>query len=122
MFPHTNNVIPIHPDLAGIRTYERHDQLEGDAFPSAATAKNAKRLPLFKTESDAVQDALRAERFRHMFELNRDGAGLVHSAVSGKRKYMHLISKTSATMINSEDTTTLLVAASPTPLAPLSVV
>src|ERR1700721_1034169 len=102
--------------------HESDDQLEGHALSSTAPTEQAKCLTLFEMKRYVVQDALCTERLRHSLEFHRDRLGFVHIAVSGKRKKMNLINKTSATMISREDTTTLLVAASPTPWDPLSVV
>src|SRR6266702_4287282 len=119
---HTDNVVLINPDLSGVGAHESHDQFEGDALTSTAATEQTQGLTLIDVERHVIQYALWPERFHHTLKLHRDGLGLAHMAVSGKRKKMHLISTTSATMISREDKTTLLVAASPTPCAPLSVV
>src|ERR1700722_17805162 len=102
--------------------HESHDQLEGHALSSTPTTGQKKGLTLLDNERHVIQYGFCTERLHHSLEFHRDGMGLVHTAVSGKRKKMNLINKTSASMISREDTTTLLVAASPTPCAPLSVV
>ena len=79
-------------------------------------------LTLVDVKGDVIQHVFCSERLHHMLKLHRDVLGLAHMAVSGKRKKMHLISNTSARMISRDDRTTLLVAASPTPFAPSSVV
>src|SRR5258708_30962099 len=119
---HADDIVLINPDLSRIGPHERHNQFEGDALASTAAPEQTQGLTLIDMKRHVIQYAFCTERLHHMLKLHRNGLGLAHMAVSGKRKKMHLISNTSATMINREERTTLLVAASPTPCAPLSVV
>src|SRR6266702_4068183 len=113
--------ILLHPDLALIRFQKRDDQFQSDALAGTAAAENAERLARAHAERHVSQDLLCTKRFRNLIEYD-SRRPLIHRALSGKMKKINLIRSTSSRMINKEETTTLLVAAFPTPCAPSFVV
>src|SRR5258706_12132410 len=119
--------IMLNPNLASIRLQKRDDEFQGHALAGAASPENAKGFARANVERHIAQNLFCAKRLRHVIEDNCGSAhirnsGIDHRALSGNMKKMNLIKRTSIRMISNDETTTLLVAARPTPAAPSLVV
>ena len=116
------DLILLDPNLSLVRLNERDNELQSYALTGSTAPKNAKRFSRAYVKRDIVQNLLRAERLRHVIESHCRASVIDHKALPGNMKKMNLIKNTSTRIISSEETTTLVVAARPTPCAPSFVV
>jgi len=64
------NVESVYPHLTGVRLEETHDVLDGHGLSGAGISDDDHRLPLGHVEGEAVKDALGAEAFVDVLELD----------------------------------------------------
>src|SRR5207244_3967992 len=60
-FAHRDDVLTVDQDVAGIGFHQPDEVFEQDAFAAAAAADDGDGFAAFDLETDAFQDALRAE-------------------------------------------------------------
>src|SRR5713226_413444 len=114
----TRNVVAVDPDASAVGLQQSDEEFERNALARAASAQNAQGLPGGNLERHVPQHLMRSKCFEDLVEYDSRSRMFAHSALSGNAKKMHLTRTTSARMTSSDDTTTLLVAARPTPAAP----
>ena len=134
----TRNLLPLNADRTGVRMLESDDELQQHALPGAASAEHGERLATNDGQTDVVQHMLCAKRFVNASKHQRrlagtsrrlsdvidavQGDGFRESVASvrlhGKKIRISFTRMTSATITNSDDSTTALVAERPTPSVP----
>ena len=101
-----------------VRFVQSNNQFQKNTLSRAASTQYGDRFTLSDLQVNSIQDSLPAETFMEVLHDDCWAGIFLHSTSYGKNTMMNRTSTTSARMMKSEESTTELVAARPTPSVP----